>query len=304
MDDPTEVFPALPGVVMDSLELLDVHAHHRVLDIGTGSGWTSVLLGRVVGGRNVITVEIDPQVAAQAWSFLSAAGDPPMLVCGDGETGYPDAAPYDRIHVGCGTADIPYRWIEQCRPGGLIVLPWHPGAGPGHVLRLTVLGDAEAIGSFHGLARHAMLHGQREAMTWTHGPRGNANNRVGTDPRAITAACQGAQLAIAALAPGIGWHSLSTESGEVSLHLFEVGHPGSAWARCDYRPGDRAFTVVQHGDRNLWDEVSDAYLRWCSWGWPTHNRFGLTLDEWHGPRLWLDTVDNVLTVNRPSEPKA
>lgn len=92
-------------------------------------------------------------------------------IIGEGETGYPDAAPYDRVHVGCGTADVLYCWIEQCTPGGSIVLPWRPRPSLGHLLRLTVLGSAHAVGSFHGPANQPMLQRQRRGLAWAPGLR-------------------------------------------------------------------------------------------------------------------------------------
>lgn len=52
-----------PGAVFPMLEQLQVHDHHRVLDIGTGTGWTAALLSWRVGAANVTTVEIDPGLA-------------------------------------------------------------------------------------------------------------------------------------------------------------------------------------------------------------------------------------------------
>ena len=47
-------------------------------------------------------------------------------VTGDGADGWPQAAPYHRIHVTCGITRIPYTWVTQCCSGALIVLPWLP----------------------------------------------------------------------------------------------------------------------------------------------------------------------------------
>ena len=48
------------------------------------------------------------------------------LVTADGAAGYADAMPYDRVHATCAVAAIPYAWVEQVRPGGMIVTPWQP----------------------------------------------------------------------------------------------------------------------------------------------------------------------------------
>lgn len=71
---------------------------------------------------------------------LKAVGHAPRLVVGDGADGFPQGAPYDRVHATCAVAEIPYAWVEQTRPGGVIVAPWQPGRGHGLKVRLTVAG--------------------------------------------------------------------------------------------------------------------------------------------------------------------
>ena len=67
---------------MSLLELLDVEPGHRVLDVGTGTGWTAALLSRLVGSANVTSVEFNPAVSAQASANLGSAGHSPRLIVG------------------------------------------------------------------------------------------------------------------------------------------------------------------------------------------------------------------------------
>ncbi|GAA4053988.1 hypothetical protein GCM10022214_00710 [Actinomadura miaoliensis] len=76
-----------------------------------------------MGADQVTTVEIDPDLSAQAARNLKAAGFSPRLVIGDGLAGYAETAPYDRVHCTCAIAAVPYAWVEQTRPGGRIVAP-------------------------------------------------------------------------------------------------------------------------------------------------------------------------------------
>jgi hypothetical protein len=58
-------------------------------------------------------------------------------------------------------------------------------------------------------------------------------------------------------------------------------------------PGAAEYEVSSHGPRDLWAEVSAAFLRWCSWGRPVRDRFGLTITP-DGQRAWLDRPAQVI----------
>src|SRR5690625_879586 len=126
-----------PSNAAEFLDLLDAYPGDRILEIGTGTGWTAALLAARLGDGNVTTVEVDDQIAKQASANLDRAGYSPNLVVGDGAQGWPQGEPYDRVHVTCGVREIPYAWVQQTRPGGIIVAPWMPGVG-GHKVQLTV----------------------------------------------------------------------------------------------------------------------------------------------------------------------
>ncbi len=114
-----------PAMMAIMLEQLDVRAGHRVLEIGTGTGYNAALLAHLAGpaGR-VVTVDIDPELAARASASLAAAGFPGVrVICADGSYGVPEEAPYDRIMVTAGAWDLAPAWLEQLAPGGRIVLP-------------------------------------------------------------------------------------------------------------------------------------------------------------------------------------
>ncbi|WP_271217041.1 protein-L-isoaspartate O-methyltransferase family protein [Streptosporangium carneum] len=281
-----------PGVVFPFLELLAPHKGDRILEIGTGSGWTASLLSWWAGADNVTSIEVDPAVAAGAAANIEAAGFTPHLVVGDGLKGCPERAPFDRVHVTAGVADIPAAWIEQTRPGGVIVLPWQPGGATGHKLRLTVIDDSTAVGSFHGRANYMMVRSQRSDHVWnSHHSEDAETSATRLHPRTVVTADLGAHLAGVALAPGVDWLVISEPDG-YSLLLQEMGNPEGSWAACDAVPGADDFQVTQYGSRRLWDEVADAYLKWVSWGSPSADRFGLTVEA-KGNRLWLNRPDGM-----------
>ncbi|MBA9002648.1 methyltransferase domain-containing protein [Thermomonospora cellulosilytica] len=150
-----------PSMVLAGLSLLSPERGDRVLEIGTGTGWTAALLSHRVGAENVTTVEVDPALGMRAVERLKAVGYRPRVVVGDGAEGFPERAPYDRVHVTCGVREVPYAWVEQTRPGGVIVLPWMHSPHSGELTRLTVHEDGTATGRFYGEVDFMMLRAQR-----------------------------------------------------------------------------------------------------------------------------------------------
>ncbi|RBQ21636.1 protein-L-isoaspartate(D-aspartate) O-methyltransferase [Spongiactinospora rosea] len=284
-----------PSTVADLLQRLDLQAGHRVLEIGTGTGWTAALLSHLVGEQNVTSIEVDAAVAEQAAKNLSAAGHTPHLILGDGTQGAPDRAPHDRVHVTCGIRSVPYAWVEQTRPGGVIVAPWCPNFGTNHLVRLVVVPDGTAHGRFPGFASYMPLRSQR-AVADRAAPSDECKHHFTTrvDPRTIAYAPAGADLAMAALT-GLTSRSASGSDDDGELHRVWVSDPASAfsWAAAVWRPGAEEYKVYQVGDRPLWDEVVDAYFRWVAWGEPGRDRFGMTVTP-DGQQVWLDTPEQVI----------
>lgn len=91
------------------------------------------------------------------------------------------------------------------------------------------------------------------------------------DPRTIAYAPAGALLTMAALT-GLQV-TFKGEGDQLLLWVMDQSDPG-VWTLVTYAPGRQEHEVYQLGDRPLWDEVTDAYFRWVSWGEPGRDRFG------------------------------
>lgn len=140
-----------PLVVAFMMELLQPSVGEKILDIGSGSGWTTALLSEIVGNKGkVIAIEIVPELKkfgeknVEKYNFLapyrtegSGAGIEKGIaefICADGSKGYKKEAPYDKIlasaaiypvrnEVSNGVDKLPSAWKEQLKIGGRIVTP-------------------------------------------------------------------------------------------------------------------------------------------------------------------------------------
>jgi protein-L-isoaspartate(D-aspartate) O-methyltransferase len=111
-----------PTLVAAMLEALAVEPAHRVLQIGTGSGYTAAVLGRLAA--SVITIERWRGLADEAHVRLRRLGyEMVETQFGDGLGGYPPRAPYDRILLTCAVDEVPEAIAAQLGPGGVLIAP-------------------------------------------------------------------------------------------------------------------------------------------------------------------------------------
>lgn len=114
-----------PGIIARLLRLLDVRHGHRVLEIGTGSGYSTALLAELTGpSRLVVSVDVDPELAERTRRLVGHDRYQHVyLVTGDGRQGRHVHAPYDRVIAWCSVAEVPVAWFEQSAPGAILVVP-------------------------------------------------------------------------------------------------------------------------------------------------------------------------------------
>ncbi|OPL08049.1 MAG: hypothetical protein AVO33_02600 [delta proteobacterium ML8_F1] len=111
-----------PSLVLHMTRLLDLKPHHRVLEIGTGSGYQSAMIAPFV--KTLYTVEVIEALYHGAKCRLRAMGyDNIEFRLGDGKAGWPEAAPFDRIIVTAAPGRIPQALLEQLGPRGRMVVP-------------------------------------------------------------------------------------------------------------------------------------------------------------------------------------
>lgn len=111
----------LPSLVARMWADADLAHGHRVLEIGTGTGYSTALAAHVLGDDAVTSIEIDPARLDHAAAALHSCGYTPDLAVADGVHGYWPTAPFDRIVAACSVRTIPGAWLAQTRPGGKLL---------------------------------------------------------------------------------------------------------------------------------------------------------------------------------------
>jgi protein-L-isoaspartate(D-aspartate) O-methyltransferase len=141
-----------PRTVADMLVLLDVEPGHLVLDVGSGSGWTTALLAVLVGKTGAVHgVELEPDLVAFGRANIAAYPNASITMADPDVLGLPDLAPYDRILVSAEPRVLPQALVDQLGPDGRMVIPV-----AGRMLLVERSGDEVAV-SEHGYYRFVPL---------------------------------------------------------------------------------------------------------------------------------------------------
>ncbi len=286
----TQIVDGLPSsslscvaVVADMLDSLMLEPGHRVLEVGTGAGWNAGLLAARAGAGKVTSVEFDAELADTARAHLIEGGFDVAVHAGDGNAGWPAAAPYDRLIATYAVDEIPWTWIEQSVPGGRLVVPW---GRLGH-LALTVADDGKsATGWVQGLGMFMPSRGTGQGREY-HAIRGDGppdravqverDLKALSDPHLV--------FALRVSHPDIRITTETTDQGfTVQLH-----DGVSSWATA---LTDQAGTTAAYegGIRHLLAEVEAGRRHWEARDTPALWDFGMTVTP-DGQHLWAGTAD-------------
>ncbi|WP_059007348.1 methyltransferase domain-containing protein [Streptomyces specialis] len=272
-----------PAAVLNMLASLEPRPGDRVLEIGTGSGYHTALLCERVGEQRVTSVEIDAKLVRAAVRALADAGYRPHVVWGDGELGWPDGAPYDRLISTAAVRRVPPAWLEQVRPGGEIVTPWFPNYHGRGLIWLRMGDNGTAQGWFHGREAFMPVRGQRAERldvraVWEATRHEARRAASGPDLRDLDAH---GEFALSVRLPGVGCYRQEHDG------WFFLSEDNASWAQLS---GGTAF---RHGDRDLLAEVAAAVEWWRAHDRPKLFDFGVTVTK-DRQDIWLRAPDRIV----------
>ncbi|RKS05554.1 protein-L-isoaspartate(D-aspartate) O-methyltransferase [Nocardiopsis sp. Huas11] len=274
-----------PGLMARLLETLDVRDGHRVLEIGTGTGFNAALLSRRLGAQYVTTIDIDADLTDKARQRLATVGLNPAVHTVDGRQGWLGNAPYDRIMATCSTPHVPYAWVEQTCDGGKILANVAGALGGAMVLAEVRDGTAEGrfLPQWAGFmwARPGFAKaGDIQAQDTEEGSYDTFLPTIGVDALHDRAFTFVLQLALPDVRP---YWARDDQGGEITGLITLDG----SWAEHVNPAGARPAFVEQGGPRRLWTVAEDAHVWWEANRRPDWSAFGLTVTPggqhvWHG----------------------
>ncbi|MGH3888845.1 MAG: methyltransferase domain-containing protein [Pseudonocardiaceae bacterium] len=273
-----------PSLMALMLGMLDVHDGQTVLEIGTGTGYNAALLAYRLGDDRVTSVDIDPNLVETARSAARGIGLVPYLVAGDGEKGFPARAPFDRVLATCAVPTIPTHWVAQLADDGIIVADLR-AATSSTLITLHRTAEGIAEGRFHATPGYFMWLRPRvgdplrnaQESNFVFDQTGSRQSTTWLDPTGL--ADPGLGFMIAAYVPDVVQSVTFTDPPAYGLRTGD-----GSWARVDAD----SRSVVQTGERSVWNEVETATRRWEQLGRPDPARFRLTVSAEDGQHIWLD----------------
>lgn len=278
-----------PDLMVRMLETLDLHDGHRVLEVGTGTGYNAALLSHRLGDDNVTSIDVDTDIVDNARVRLASLGAYPTLAVMDGEGGFPERAPYDRIIATCSVPALPWAWAEQLRDGGKVLASIMPTIHAGNLALLEKHGDRIEGRFTRRLGQFMTMRHNSEAPEDLAGtkPSEDERQRNTTAPAEPWKTSPVAWLWATLQLPGLSQGYTLDDHGTFNASYLTA--PDGSWATVPFGDGQRVITEA--GPTPIWDTIEQAHELWRTTREPTWERLGMTATPEY-QTIWLDTPDS------------
>lgn len=278
----------IPGVVtamIDDLDLDEKDATGRVLELGTGTGYSTALLTTILGKHRVTSVEVDPDLAARARHALESVGLHPTTIAGDGLVGHPEGGPYDRAIATFAVRDIPHTWVDQVRPGGIIVATVGVWAYGTALARLTVDANGTATGQL--VRTSSFMPARAQATQYrddllTLAEHADSERESTLDPAVLD---QWMPALLTQLAhPDVHLTMVTFDDDARDPVTYVVSESTLSFA--EISPTATGWRVRQGGPTAIWDNVESTLTAWQDAGSPGIESVHVRVDQ-RGSTYWI-----------------
>ncbi|MGH3794035.1 MAG: ATP-grasp peptide maturase system methyltransferase [Pseudonocardiaceae bacterium] len=269
-----------PTLMALMLEALDARKGHRVLEIGTGTGYNTALLCHRLSPTHVTSIDIDANLVDRARERLATLGYMPYLSTTDGTMGCPDRAPFDRIIATVGLDRVPDAWIEQTAPGGKILVPLDLVGRAGLLAVLTVHPNGTAEGPFLPefggfMPIRSNQHQANDVLSTVSDNDGKTRDTT-LSVDCATNTSNPFEFFAALTVGGYDWLGfIPSDGGPAETWLTQ---PNGSWV-CHTTDTNGRHAVRQGGPMWIWDEIEAAHLTWQQLDQPPREQFRLTIQD-------------------------
>ncbi|MFI6981699.1 methyltransferase domain-containing protein [Embleya sp. NPDC050154] len=256
-DRPPTSSTTLPSLVLRMFDVAEIEEGMKVLDLGTGSGYSAALLGHRLGDDRVLSVDVDEYLVSAARRRLATFGRAPRMTTIDATHALPEDG-FDRAVAMFSTRTIPSTWLAAVRSGGVISTTL---AGTSLHLRVTVTDATHAHGrvASHG-ARFMPVRSGPEDGSALHRVYLAARTADGDEVRAFDGDVPNIRddwrlaLLLELLQPAVDhrWIDLDDRS------MVWLLHASGSWARAEVPKFGGRPTVHSSGPLDLWGHLDRA----------------------------------------------
>lgn len=281
-----------PSIMASMIEALDIEPGHRVLEIGTGTGYNAALLAYLTGDSHLVTsIDIDPRLVQQARNALDRAGIKGVhTIVGDGYQGYQQNAPYDRVIATASAPTLPPEWYKQLAPGGRLVMDVHGSLEGSFFLLDKNKQGMQAVGRFFDRAIHFMPLSNRDVITPS--LMIHLKERLAQPCRATFELPAGSPFPAILKTRSFRWllqwsmlgcqlqeRSQTSQNGSI-IHHFYLCEPNTKTLLCFLRrESGEHWQGSIFGSRPLWSDLNDAYALWHQLDCPEVDRYRVEVNE-------------------------